>query len=124
MYCAYTCCVLCAVPYTYPTHPDTPTSSPTSTFYPTYTFRTLTHALHPHPLTPGKILDAVVHADTSEFNTVVVAYLLLSVTSGAFGGLRSLLFNIVGRRLSNTIRVQLYKGIVIQGGWIGALGCR
>ena len=29
-------------------------------------------------------------------------------------GLRSLLFNIVGRRLSNTLRVQLFNGIVIQ----------
>ena len=38
------------------------------------------------PSYQGKILDSVVHADTSTFNHVVVMYLAISVTSGAFQG--------------------------------------
>jgi len=39
---------------------------------------------------------------------------VLSVCSGLIGGIQSLCFSVVGRRLSNTIRKGLYGGIIVQ----------
>eukprot|EP01041_Mallomonas_annulata_P009444 gene9444-19619_t len=66
------------------------------------------------PRIQGDILDSVVHETTSHFNEAVRFYLLVSVLSGFFGGAQSLCFNIVGRKLSNTVRRRLFKGIVVQ----------
>jgi hypothetical protein len=66
------------------------------------------------PSLQGSILDAVVHSSYGDFNKWVLIYLLVSLCSGFIGGLQSLCFSIVGRKLANTIRCRLYKGIIVQ----------
>ncbi len=66
------------------------------------------------PRIQGNILDAVVGDNHHRFNYWIKAYLVISILSGIFSGLQSLFFNIVGRKLSNTIREKLYRGIVMQ----------
>ena len=51
---------------------------------------------------------------TAAFLDVVTWYLILSVTTGALGGLRSLCFNLVGRRIMVWVRSRLYRAIIVQ----------
>jgi ABC-type multidrug transport system fused ATPase/permease subunit len=62
----------------------------------------------------GKILDQVVKEDRKSFANDVMTYLCLSLVLGVFGAVRSLCFNIIGRRIANTIRETLFKKMIIQ----------
>jgi ABC-type multidrug transport system fused ATPase/permease subunit len=62
----------------------------------------------------GKILDFVVLNDRASFASHVMIYLGLSIILGLFGAVRSLCFNIIGRRIANTIREKLFKKMIIQ----------
>eukprot|EP01038_Epipyxis_sp_PR26KG_P016156 gene16156-21962_t len=66
------------------------------------------------PNVQGTILNSVVEGDDKVFNYWVKAYLIISISSGFFGGIQSLCFNVVGRKLTNTIRKKMFRGIVIQ----------
>lgn len=66
------------------------------------------------PSIQGSVLNAVVDSDEGQFHLWVTIYLAMCVASGLIGGLQSLCFSVVGRRLSNTIRKALYGGIIIQ----------
>ena len=66
------------------------------------------------PRIQGSILDSVVQSNLSRFNEWVRFYILVSALTGIVGGAQSLCFNIVGRKLSNTVRRQLYRGIMVQ----------
>ena len=66
------------------------------------------------PSIQGSVLNAVVGGDTSSFHYWVFLYLMMSIASGIIGGIQSLCFSVVGRRLSNTIRKGLYAGIIVQ----------
>mmetsp|Transcript_25777 Transcript_25777/g.38159 ORF Transcript_25777/g.38159 Transcript_25777/m.38159 type:complete len:725 (+) Transcript_25777:119-2293(+) len=66
------------------------------------------------PKLQGSILDAVVRDKEVKFNRYVQYYLYVSLATGMFGGLQSLFFSIVGRKLAKTIRCQLFKGIILQ----------
>eukprot|EP00607_Mallomonas_marina_P002723 CAMPEP_0182439544 /NCGR_PEP_ID=MMETSP1167-20130531/86506_1 /TAXON_ID=2988 /ORGANISM="Mallomonas Sp, Strain CCMP3275" /LENGTH=1022 /DNA_ID=CAMNT_0024633277 /DNA_START=169 /DNA_END=3238 /DNA_ORIENTATION=+ len=66
------------------------------------------------PHIQGSILDAVVQGDLTHFDNIVRTYLFISLLSGFVGGAQSLCFNIVGRKLSNTVRRRLFKGIMVQ----------
>jgi len=66
------------------------------------------------PKVQGAILNAVVDANYESFGKSVKFYLLISIFAGLFGGMQSLSFNVVGRKLTNTIRKKLFKGIIIQ----------
>jgi ABC-type multidrug transport system fused ATPase/permease subunit len=66
------------------------------------------------PRLQGVILDAVVNDKQSRFNSNILLFLYVSIAAGFFGGLQSLFFNVVGRRLAKTVRCQLFRGIVIQ----------
>ena len=66
------------------------------------------------PFYQGKILDAVVNYDKNDFTKSLVWYLGISVSLGLFGGFKVLLFNIIGRKLANTIRVKLYQVMIVQ----------
>jgi ABC-type multidrug transport system fused ATPase/permease subunit len=66
------------------------------------------------PRLQGVILDAVVNDKQSKFNSSILLFLYVSIAAGFFGGLQSLLFNVVGRRLAKTVRCQLFRGIIIQ----------
>lgn len=52
--------------------------------------------------------------DKAAFLTNIYLYLLLSVGVGFFGGLRTLCFNIIGRKMSNNITVELFENMVFQ----------
>ena len=66
------------------------------------------------PTIQGTILNDVVDGDTHEFNKWVQIYLVVCIASGFFGGIQTLCFNIVGRKLANTIRNKLFSGIIMQ----------
>jgi hypothetical protein len=66
------------------------------------------------PNVQGSVLNSVVASDSSAFHHWVLIYLIMSVCSGLIGGIQSLCFSVVGRRLSNTIRKGLYAGIIVQ----------
>lgn len=66
------------------------------------------------PNIQGSVLNSVVDGDNGAFHYWVLIYLIMSVCSGLIGGIQSLCFSVVGRRLSNTIRKGLYAGIVVQ----------
>jgi len=44
----------------------------------------------------------------------VTYYIVVSAVTGIVVGIQNLCFNIVGRKLSNTVRVRLYRGIMVQ----------
>lgn len=62
----------------------------------------------------GTILDNVIQMDKDKFLTNIYLYLMLSVAVGFFGGLRTLCFNIMGRKMSNNITVELFENMVFQ----------
>jgi uncharacterized membrane protein len=66
------------------------------------------------PSLQGTILNSVVEGDYSSFNYWIRLYLFASIGIGVIGGIQSLCFNIVGRKLANTIRKRLFKGIIVQ----------
>lgn len=66
------------------------------------------------PRLQGIILDAVVNDRRSKFNANVLFYLYVSLGTGFFGGLQSLCFSIVGRKIAKTVRCRLFRGIVLQ----------
>jgi ABC-type multidrug transport system fused ATPase/permease subunit len=66
------------------------------------------------PRLQGTILDAVVNDRQSRFNSNILLYLYVSIATGFFGGLQSLCFSVVGRRVAKTVRCRLFRGIVTQ----------
>lgn len=56
----------------------------------------------------GSILDCVWRGDAAAFRRDVALLVLYSLASGLFGGLRSLCFNLVGRRLAFEVRNKLF----------------
>jgi ABC-type multidrug transport system fused ATPase/permease subunit len=66
------------------------------------------------PTVQGTVLNSVVDYDSEAFHHWVLLYLLLSICSGLIGGMQSLCFSVVGRRLSNSVRKKLFKGIIVQ----------
>lgn len=62
----------------------------------------------------GKILDAVYSMDRPALNDYIRWYLIISVTTGFFGGLKSLCFKIVGSKMSNDVRTKLFRAIIVQ----------
>lgn len=66
------------------------------------------------PHIQGNILDSVVQGARGRFEQAVRMYLFVAVMTGIIGGAQSLSFNIVGRKLANTVRLQLYRSIVVQ----------
>jgi hypothetical protein len=62
----------------------------------------------------GKILDAVIQKHEAHFHTLMTQFILLSLLTGLTGGLRRLLFNVMGRQISYTVRNQVlhpYSGL-------------
>jgi hypothetical protein len=66
------------------------------------------------PNMQGTILNTVVESDLPKFNLWIRIYLFASIAIGLLGGIQSLCFNIVGRKLANTVRKRLFKGIIVQ----------
>ena len=66
------------------------------------------------PRIQGSILNTVVEEDTHDFYYWMKLYVIAAVASGLFGAIQSLCFNIVGRKLANTIRTRLFKGMIRQ----------
>jgi ABC-type multidrug transport system fused ATPase/permease subunit len=62
----------------------------------------------------GRILDTVWRGDATAFRKDVLLLILYSTASGAFGGARSLCFNLVGRRLAFDLRNGLLRAILRQ----------
>jgi hypothetical protein len=62
----------------------------------------------------GKILDDVVRDDRPQFVSDVEFFVILNVLIGVLGGVRNLLFNIVGRRMAAAIRERLYSALLHQ----------
>eukprot|EP00953_Heterococcus_sp_UTEX-ZZ885_P026055 14116-Heterococcus_DN1.PRE.1 len=57
-------------------------------------------------------LDAVVRSDKKRFGEDIALYLGISMTTGLIGGVQSLCFLIVGRKMANAARNKLFKGIL------------
>lgn len=67
----------------------------------------------PFPFDPqGHILDTVWQGDAPAFRRDVALLVLYSLASGLFGGLKSLCFNLVGRRLAFEVRNALLRSIL------------
>lgn len=66
------------------------------------------------PMIQGNILNSVVQDNSNKFNYWVKVYLFVSIGAGLLGGIQSLCFNVVGRKLTNTVRIKLFKGIIVQ----------
>ena len=66
------------------------------------------------PSYQGKILDDVIRTDQSSFSHDIMFYILLSVGTGFFGGIKSLAFSIVGAHVSNDVRDKLFRAIISQ----------
>jgi ATP-binding cassette subfamily B protein len=66
------------------------------------------------PSYQGKILDAVIQRNEDLFHRLIVQFIGLSLVTGLTGGLRRLLFNVMGRQISYTVRNQLFAGILAQ----------
>lgn len=66
------------------------------------------------PKLQGAILDAVVRDKSAKFDRNVELYLFVSLGVGMLGGIQSLCFSVVGRKIAKTIRLQLFRGIIIQ----------
>lgn len=62
----------------------------------------------------GTILDDVIHLDNEDFMDHILIYLLLSIAIGFFGGVRTLCFNIVGRKMSNSVQTELFENMIFQ----------
>ena len=62
----------------------------------------------------GMILDKVIAGDEAAFRRTIVTYVLISVGTGLFGGLRGLCFAVVGRRMAAAVRRKLFRGIICQ----------
>ena len=62
----------------------------------------------------GRILDTVWRGDAIAFRRDVTMLVLYSIASGAFGGLRALCFNLVGRRLAFDVRNSLLRALLTQ----------
>jgi len=62
----------------------------------------------------GSILDTVFAGDVAAFKRDVFLLVLYSIASGAFGGLRSLCFSLVGRRLAYEVRTSLLRSLLSQ----------
>jgi ABC-type multidrug transport system fused ATPase/permease subunit len=60
----------------------------------------------------GSILDAVVRSDKKRFGEDIALYLGISMTTGLIGGVQSLCFLIVGRKMANAARNKLFRGIL------------
>mmetsp|Transcript_50662 Transcript_50662/g.126127 ORF Transcript_50662/g.126127 Transcript_50662/m.126127 type:complete len:946 (+) Transcript_50662:91-2928(+) len=66
------------------------------------------------PNLQGSILDAVFKSDEPAYYDLVMKFLAVSALTGVFSGAQSLCFNIMGRRLANTIRNKLFRGMIQQ----------
>ena len=66
------------------------------------------------PRYQGRILDTVWRGDAHAFRRDVAMLVVYSVASGAFGGLRALCFNLVGRRLAFDVRNSLLRALLTQ----------
>ena len=66
------------------------------------------------PLCTGLILDSVIGMDRNAFERHIWTYLLLSVATGFFGGIRNLCVSIVGRKLNNEVRNRLFSALMVQ----------
>lgn len=62
----------------------------------------------------GQILDTVIKADTDRFEYNIKLYILVSVATGFFGGVRSLCFGVVGSKMANDVRNKLFQSIIVQ----------
>jgi hypothetical protein len=62
----------------------------------------------------GQILDKVIGGEHGAFKYDITLYILISVATGLFGGLRGLCFAVVGRRMSAAVRRKLFRGIICQ----------
>lgn len=77
------------------------------------------------PKLQGAILDAVVNDKGVKFDRNVELYLFVSIGVGFLGGIQSLCFSVVGRKIAKTIRLRLFTGIIIQvcGPFLTSLPC-
>ena len=66
------------------------------------------------PQFTGTILDCVFRAESAAFRRGVALLAAYSAASGFFGGVKSLCFSVVGRRLAFTVRVQLFRAVLAQ----------
>ena len=62
----------------------------------------------------GKILDDVVKSDSQTFMSDIEYFIGLNLLIGVLGGIRNLIFNIIGRRMAASIRERLYKSLLYQ----------
>lgn len=62
----------------------------------------------------GQILDSIIQADHDGFGGLVRLYLILSVSVGFFEAIRSLCFNLAGRRMAMSIRNDLFRAVMRQ----------
>ena len=62
----------------------------------------------------GRVLDYVFAGDVAGFKHNVFLLVCYSIASGAFGGLRSLCFSLVGRRLAYEVRTSLFRSLLAQ----------
>ena len=54
------------------------------------------------------------HTASSRFSNDIKLYIAVSVATGLFGSVRSLCFSLVGSKISNDVRNQLYTSILRQ----------
>lgn len=62
----------------------------------------------------GSIFDHVISQDRAGFKANVLTYLYLNAAQGCFGALSGIMFSLVGRKISNAVRNQLFCSIVVQ----------
>lgn len=62
----------------------------------------------------GQILDNVIQQDVEGFKKDVMVYFFLSVAIGILGGIRSLCFSLIARKLETQVRNQLFEAILRQ----------
>lgn len=66
------------------------------------------------PRYQGSTLDYVNDGDKTAFFDNVKIYILISIATGTLGSIRSLCFNLVGARITNDIRNQLFSSLIVQ----------
>eukprot|EP00667_Euglena_gracilis_P002229 EG_transcript_2227 len=66
------------------------------------------------PKTQGAILDSVIQMDHDAFSTHVQLYVVLSVSTGFFGAIRSFCVDVAGRKMTNEVNNKLFAALVVQ----------
>lgn len=62
----------------------------------------------------GDIMDCIIDQDRARFRHTITLFVILSAATGVFGSIRQLMFRLVGSKMANTIRNNLFAKVVAQ----------